>query len=135
LDNTGYIYVDLKVSRSDQSFSAEEMTLKTILSYDKKIYENYTVKLCFTIKDLYEGYNTEYMEAIAELKAKASKLKWGEVMTWDPDLIMKKKHMEYIGYRILDDIAGIDRKKLEKKKEQKNTESEEDHDEEIQEEE
>ncbi len=135
LDNTGYIYVDLKVSRSDQSFSAEEMSLKTILSYDKKIYENYTVKLCFTIKDLYEGYNTEYMEAIAELKAKASKLKWGEVMTWDPDLIMKKKHMEYIGYRILDDIAGIDRKKLEKKNQQKNKESEEDHDEEIQEEE
>ena len=119
LDNTGYIYVDLKISRSDIPGSAEEMSLKKILSYDKKIFENYTVKLCFHIKDLYEGYNTEYMEAIAELKARQSKLKWGGVMKWDPDLIMKKKHMEYIGYKIMDDLAGIDRVKLEKQKKEK----------------
>ncbi|MCK9310238.1 MAG: hypothetical protein M0P99_08190, partial [Candidatus Cloacimonetes bacterium] len=47
LENTGYIYIDLKVSRSDFSIKAEELTLKKLLSHDKAILENYMVKLCF----------------------------------------------------------------------------------------
>ncbi len=50
--NTGYIYVDIKVSRNDQDGSADEMSLKKILKHDKKIFENYTTRLCFKIIDM-----------------------------------------------------------------------------------
>ncbi len=118
LENTGYIYVDLKVARSDYSTSAEQLTLKKILSYDKAIHEDYYVKLCFHIEDCYKGYNTEFLSALAEIKARKSDSNWRDVMTWDTDLILKKKHIEYMAYPILDRTADIDRKKIEKAKRQ-----------------
>ncbi len=115
LENTGYIYVDIKVSRNDGDLSAEEMSVKKILNYDKPIFENYKVKLVFHIKDFYFGYNTHYINSVAELKAKKTNIQFNEVMTWDKDMILKKKHIEYMAYNILDDIAEVDRNKYEKK--------------------
>lgn len=114
LENSGYIYVDLRLSRNEHDSSAEEMTIKRILSYDKPIFENYKVKLCFHIKDFYFGYNTHYINSIAELKAKKTNVQFKDVLTWDKDLILKRKHIEYMAYSILDDIAEINRIKLEK---------------------
>ena len=117
LENTGYIYVDLKVSRSDYSrMKPEQMTLKKLLAYDKAIQEDYYVKLCFHIRDCYFGYNTEYLSSLAEIKARKSKTNWNEAMTWDKDLIMKKKHLLYMAYPILDKTADIDRQKIKKEK-------------------
>ncbi|XMB71445.1 hypothetical protein RJI07_04830 [Mycoplasmatota bacterium WC30] len=119
LKNSGYIYVDIKISRSEISGLAPEMTVKKILKYDKAINENYTVKLCFRLIDNYFGYNTHYIESVAESKAAKTTEQFQDVMSWDPDLILKRKHIEYMGYKVLDNIVGIDRYKLEKQQKQK----------------
>ncbi|MGE4571124.1 MAG: hypothetical protein AB7E09_00030 [Candidatus Izemoplasmatales bacterium] len=106
LENSGYIYVDIKVSRDDLGGKAEEMTIKKILRHDKKIYENYKVKLCFKIIDCYRGYNTYYLESLAEIMANKSKMTYKDMKSWGKDLILKKKDMEYMGYSVLDDVLG-----------------------------
>jgi hypothetical protein len=106
LENTGYIYVDIKVSRDDQGGKAEELSIKKILRHDKSIYENYKVKLCFSILDCYKGYNTYYLESLAEVKAQQSTMNYNDMRSWDKDMILKRKDMEYMGYPVLDDVLG-----------------------------
>ena len=133
LKNQGYLYVDIKVSRSELQLLATEMTIKKILAYDKPIFENYMVRLCFLIKDAYVGYNSHYLEAIAEMKANKSNIQYQDVPEWDPDLILKHKQIHFMEYPVLDKTVGIDRLKEEKerkkleaklKREKKNEESE-----------
>ncbi|MBI9009633.1 MAG: hypothetical protein JEZ05_06335 [Tenericutes bacterium] len=122
LENSGYIYADIKISKSELSGEVPEWTLKKIFRYDKAIRENYTIRLCFKLKDYYFGYNTHYAESVAEEKAKNSDTQFHEVMRWDPDLILKKKHIVYMGYSVFDSMMNIDRvsinkfKKLDKNK-------------------
>ena len=116
LKNTGYIYVDLRVSRSDSATTAKEMSIKEVLKYDKPIFENYMIKLCFQIKDTYFGINSHYIESIGEMKARKSKIEFKNTMSWDPDLVLKKKHIVYMEYPVMDKIINFDRKKAEKLK-------------------
>lgn len=113
LENSGYIYVDMKVSRDDQGGKAEELTIKNILRHDKKIYENYKVKLCFKLVDCYKGYNTYYLESIAEIMAQKSNMSFNDMKTWSKDMILKRADIEYMDYPVLNDILGA---KNEKKK-------------------
>jgi hypothetical protein len=115
--NSGYVYVDLKVSRNDQDGLAEQMTLKKILKHDKKIFENYTTKLCFRKIDMYRGYNTHYIENIAEINANRSAMTFNDIMTWDNDLTLKVKHINYMKYDLFEKIIerGNDEKKKYKK--------------------
>jgi hypothetical protein len=109
--------VDIKVSRDDQGGKAEELSIKKILRHDKKIYENYKAKLCFKITDCFKGYNTYYLESLAEIMANKSKMSYKDMKSWDKDLILKKKDMEYMGYPVLDDVlGGKDEKKKQNKK-------------------
>jgi|GEM_PF-2526939 len=128
LQNKGYLYFDIKVSRSDEFTTLKQMSLKQILRYDKPIYENYTVKLCFRIKDSFGRYNSHYLEMIADKLAKKTKHQWQNLQRWDMDLTMKIKHAVTMNYPVLNEILGIQktlddiekkRKKLEleKKKE------------------
>jgi hypothetical protein len=112
LENSGYIYADIKISKSEISGESPEWTLKKIFAYDKAIKENYKIRLCFKIKDYYFGYNTHYAESVAEEKAKNSDTQYYEVMRWDPDLILKKKHIIYMGYSVFDSMMNIDRVKI-----------------------
>lgn len=107
LKNDGYVYVDMKIARSEESGMAEELSLKQVLSYDKPIYENYCIKLCFKMTDVYGGYNTHYLEAIAEILANRSKMQFQDVPNWDPDLVLKKHHIEFMNYPVLNEMAGI----------------------------
>ena len=111
LKNDGYIYVDMKIARSEESGMAEEMTLKQVLSYDKPIYENYCIKLCFRMTDVYGGYNTHYLEAIAEILANKTTMQFQDVPNWDPDLILKKHQIEFMNYPVLNEMAGINKTK------------------------
>ena len=107
LKNDGYVYVDMKIARSEESGLAAEMTVKQLLSYDKPIYENYCVKLCFKMKEVYGGYNTHYLEAIAEILANKSTMQFQDVPNWDPDLVLKKHQIEFMNYPVLNEMAGI----------------------------
>jgi len=125
LENTGYIYVDIKVSRDDQGGKAEELTIKKILRHDKSIFENYKVKLCFSIVDCYKGYNTYYLESIAEIMAQKSKINFNDMRTWDKDLILKRKDMEYMGYTVLEDILSTNKPSNRTKSKEANNEKKE----------
>lgn len=114
LENSGYIYTDIKVSRSEFYGEVSEISLKQAFRYDGAIKENYTIKLCFKLVDYYFGYSTHYIEAVAEAKAKASSIKFHEIMEWDTDLKLKQKHIEYMDYAIFDQMMGIDRPALDR---------------------
>lgn len=115
LENTGYIYADVKISMTDTPTLADEISLSKIFRYDKPIRESYTIKFCFKLIDFYFGYNTHYIESIAEDMAKKSNIQLHQVMKWDPDLILKKKHVIYMDYPVLDSMMRIDRYKIEQK--------------------
>lgn len=106
LENSGFLYADANVYRDDRGGKAEEISLSSLLKHDKKILENYKVKLCFTIKDCYWGYNTSYIEAIAEIMANKSNITLNQVRDWSKDMIMRKEDMEYMSYNVLDDVIG-----------------------------
>jgi len=116
LRNTGYLYFDIKVSRSDEFTLAKQMSVKQILRYDKPIYENYTVKLCFRIKDSFGRFNSHYLELIAEALAKKSKVQWQDLQHWDMDLMMKIRHAWTMDYPVLDLMLGLDKKRAEVEK-------------------
>lgn len=112
LMNTGYIYVDVRVARSsDAQILAQEVSVRQLLQVDKPIQVNYMVKLCFTIHDCWWGYNTRYIESIAEMKAKQNPVSLNSLPRWDSDLTLKMSHIGHMRYRVLDKIAGLDRKK------------------------
>lgn len=107
----GYIYVDMIVSRSEQASQVSELSLREVLSYDKPIRINYLIKLCFPITQCYGGYNTHYLEALAEILARKSKERWQDIPSWDPDMTLKFKNIEHMNYPVLNEIAGIKPKK------------------------
>ncbi|MBU0996633.1 MAG: hypothetical protein KKE16_01145 [Firmicutes bacterium] len=107
LQNKGYLYFDIKVSRSDEFTTPKQMSLKQILRYDKPIYENYTVKLCFRIRDSFGRYNSHYLEMIADKLSKKTKSQWQHLERWDMDLTMKIKHAVTMNYPVLNEILGI----------------------------
>jgi len=115
LQNKGYIYADIKVSRTDTPTLATQMTTKQIMNYDKQIFESYTVKLCFTIYDCYWGYNTGYLESVAEEKASKSTMNFPDLMNWNSSLVMTRKDIKNMKYDSFDRIVGIDRSKDKKK--------------------
>lgn len=119
LINEGYLYIDLKVSRSDEGGAASQQSIKQLLRYDKKIFENYMVKLCFPIKDCYGWFNSHYLEAIAETLANKSKLQFQDVPLWNPDLTLTKKQAAFMAYPVLNDMLKIETKKP--KRQPKNT--------------
>jgi hypothetical protein len=106
-ENEGYLYMDLKVSRTDDGTKAEQMTIRQLLRYDKPIFENYSVKLCFPIKDCYGWFNSHYLEAIAETLASKTKIQFQDVPAWNPDLIMTKKHAAFMNYPVLNEMLDI----------------------------
>ncbi|MFA5006254.1 MAG: hypothetical protein WC509_02115 [Candidatus Izemoplasmatales bacterium] len=108
----GYIYVDMIVSRSEQASSVNELSLREALAYDKPIRINYLIKLCFPITQCYGGYNTHYLEALAEILARKSKERWQDIPSWDPDMTLKMKNIEHMNYPVLNEIAGIKPKKI-----------------------
>ena len=116
LKNTGFLYFDIKVSRSDEFTMARQLSVKQILRYDKPIFENYTIKLCFRIKDSFGRFNSHYLELIAEALAKKSKKQWQDLQSWDLDLTMKKKHAWTMDYPVLDSMLGLDKKRAEEMK-------------------
>jgi hypothetical protein len=113
LKNSGYIYSDINVYRDDRGGKAEEISLKNILRHDKQIFSNYKIKLCFKIKDCYIGYNTSYIEALAEILANRSNMSIKDVRSWNMDLTMRKDDMEYMGYGVYKDMLE---KSISKKK-------------------
>lgn len=115
LENSGYITIDIKVSRTDE-FKAmpHQFTAKQILNRDKPIYENYVIRLYFHITDCFGRFNTHYLEYLAEVLRKKSAIGFYDLKTWDPDLKLKRKHVIHMGYKVLDDIVGIDRKQIKK---------------------
>lgn len=115
LINSGYVYVDVKVSRSDEDNHADQMSLKRLLNHDKKIYENYMAKLCFKKIDMYRGYNTYYIENIGEINANKKDTSWNDVKSWNPDLILRLEHILYMNYKIFKDMIGVDKDGKKKK--------------------
>lgn len=120
LENTGYIYLDIKVSRTDDyRINTQQMSLKKILRYDKPIYENYTTRVCFHITDCFGRFNTRYLEYLAEALARKSKIDFNDLKNWSMDLKMNKQDVINMGYKSLDQVLNIDRHQLEKDKKAK----------------
>ncbi len=108
LENDGFVYVDLKVSRTEESGQANTMTVRQLLNIEKPIFVNYNVRLCFRIKETIGNYNTHFLEAAAEyLAAKNKGPMINDLPSWSLDLIMRRKDVVYMNYPVLNTIFGV----------------------------
>jgi hypothetical protein len=108
LENEGFVFVDMKVAKTEESGEAMTLTVRQLLNYEKPIFVNYNVRLCIRIKEAIGNYNTHYLEAAAEyLAAKNKGPMINELPSWPLDLIMRRKDVVYMNYPVLNTIFGV----------------------------
>lgn len=106
----GYIKKDITVSRAPVEGDADAVSvikkLKEFKNDFKQKRKTYSISICLRKRDAWR-YDTHYMKAAKEYRAKHSELNMIKAPNWTPNLLMNKKSIDLMGYNAANAMFGI----------------------------